>query len=727
MAEVAVQPVLATLGWVVSPIVTKLINRALTYLDKDEAREFQDLETALLLLPQSQLLIEAAEKSPHRCKLKGWLHKLKAVFYDAEDLLDKYEYNILKHEAQKGNLLCYNIKKKLIGKLKELKKFLAEAKDICDLLGIQPGNGSQHIVTTPIRPHTNITSFPTSKVIGREKDRNHIIDILCKPVDAEGSVAKCYSTLAIVGLGGMGKTTLAQYVYNNEEVEKNFDVRMWVCISRKLDVRRHTKEIIESAVNGECPLVGNLDTLQCKLRDMLTKSKKFLLMLDDVWFDESNSEMEWELEQLLAPLVSLQTGSKILVTSRRDCLPAVLDCKKYFYLKNLNDTDLSTIFKGYAFACAETSDPLLHKKLEEIADKISKNLRTPLVAKAVGSHLSRKKDITTWKAVSEKNSLRETTKALLWSYEKLDPRLQRCFLYCSLFPKGHLFDINELVHLWVAEGLVDCCNQNDRMEDIGRDYFNEMVSGSFFQPVSRIYVGTRYIMHDLFHDLAESLSKEDCFRLDDDDKVKKIPCTVRHLSVSVQSMILHKQSICNLGHLRTVICIDPLTDDGNDVFSEVVRKLKKLRVLYLSFYNSTNLPKSIAELKHLPYLNITKTLISEVPRSSCTLYHLHLLQLNNKVKSLPDGVCKLSKLRHFEAYVTIDSLIKEDLPQIPDIGKLTSLQHMDKFYVQKQKGYELRQLSDMNEFSGYLRVGNLENVTGKDGSLRGEAASENSS
>jgi Leucine-rich repeat (LRR) protein len=173
------------------------------------------------------------------------------------------------------------------------------------------------------------------------------------------------------------------------------------------------------------------------------------------------------------------------------------------------------------------------------------------------------------------------------------------------------------------------------MIDVGKDYLNEMVSGSFLQPFSFGYKKPGYIMHDLLHDLAESLSKEDCFRLED-DKVTEIPCTVRHLSVRVESMKRHKDSICKLHHLRTVICIDPLTDDVGDIFRQVIQNLKKLRVLYLYFYNSSKLPRSIGVLKHLRYLNLIKTSISELPGSVCALYHLQLLQLNHKVKSLPD-------------------------------------------------------------------------------------------
>ncbi|KAL6846292.1 hypothetical protein ACP4OV_023740 [Aristida adscensionis] len=724
---------LASLRWVASPVVKKLIAEASTYLGVDIARELHDLET--IVLPQFDMVIEAAEQSPHQDKVKAFLQRLKDAFYDAEDLLDEHEYILLERKAKGGsnavkatflkplraatsrarNLLGEN--RKMIDKMNELKAILAEARTFRELLGLSSVNtAGWPAMPKPVVPPAITTSQPTSKVFGRDKDRDRIVDILLSNKSSDEGSSVNHSGLAIVGVGGMGKSTLAQYVYNDKRIEAHFDVRMWVCISRKLDVHRHTQEIVEAATKAECPRVNNLDTLQYKLRERLQSSKRFLLVLDDVWFEESDNE-KWD--QVLAALVSQENGSKILVTSRQDKLPPALRCEAAaVHLEDMDDAEFLALFKHHAFFGAKVEDELKCKRLQEIADKIAQKLgQSPLAAKVVGSQLSMNKDVSAWRAALTANNLSEPRRALLWSYEKLDPRLQRCFLYCSLFPKGHKFKIDELVHLWVAEGFVDSSNLSKTMEDVGKDYLNEMASASFFQLISERYFGSWYIMHDLLHDLAESLSREDCYRLEDDTEAE-IPTRVRHLSVSVKSMKKYKETICKLRHLRTVICIDPLLDDVSDVFGQILQFLNKLRVLYLSCYNSRELPESVGKLKHLRYLNLIRTFISELPRSLGTLYHLQLLQLNDKVKSLPSTLCNLSKLRHVECYDDrIHRLYERVLPQIPNIGKLTSLQKLQYFSVKKEKGYELRQLRDMNELGGSLTVQNLENITGKDEAL----------
>uniref|UniRef100_K3XT19 NB-ARC domain-containing protein n=1 Tax=Setaria italica TaxID=4555 RepID=K3XT19_SETIT len=359
---------LAGSRWVASPIVNKLLADASTYLGVDMARKLHELETTVL--PQLDLLIETAEKSPHGDKLKAWLHQLKEAFYEAEDLLDEHEYNLVKRKVKSGeepareadaptiktsimkplraatsrarNLLPEN--RKLIRKLSELKATLAKAEDF--------RTSAAAIAIVP-----PATSLNPPKIL----------------------------RLAIVAHGGAGKSTLAQLVYNDKRTQEYFDARMWVCISGKLD----------------------------GVRDTLQKLERFLLVLDDVWFEGYSNEREWDL--LLEPLVSQKEGSKVLITSRRDTFPAALCCEEVVRLEDLKDAEFWALFKHHAFSGAEIGDQQLQVQLQVIGEKIAKRLgQSPLAAKVVGSHVTGKEEALE-AALHQKRHLEDLQ--LIWTEE----------------------------------------------------------------------------------------------------------------------------------------------------------------------------------------------------------------------------------------------------------------------------------------------------------------------
>ncbi|XP_072999215.1 disease resistance protein RGA2-like isoform X2 [Typha latifolia] len=479
--------------WVASPIIDSLLKEGFSYLGVDVSTKLQNLKTTIL--PQFQLLIKAAERSnKHKGELELWLRKLKDALYEAEDVMDLYRYQLLKEKvsdlnthpplkqfkkvAQKANskvCILSPQKIKLRRSLNKLEMIATEAKTFRELLGMQIEDTTPNLGTEG-QPNVT-TSLPPLEVYGRDKERDEIIDTYLLDQSEASKARKCYSVVSIVGIGGAGKTTLAQLVYNDKKVADHFDIKMWVCVSRKLNVCRHTREMIESSSINTCPLLENLDALQKKLIDMI-KSKKVLLVLDDVWCDKLVNEEEWE--KLLAPLAhNGKKGSKILVTTRSENLPVALHPQYSMQLRDLEENVIISLFMHHAFGGAKLIDMHLQNELEDIGRQIVQKLHgSPLAAKAVGGQLSKKLEPKFWRAALDRDNLRDTQQALIWSYQCLDAPLQRCFSYFSLFPKGTRYNAKEIVQLWIAEGFINSSNNSMTLEDIGMSYFDERSKAS---------------------------------------------------------------------------------------------------------------------------------------------------------------------------------------------------------------------------------------------------------
>ncbi|XP_010939921.2 disease resistance protein RGA2 [Elaeis guineensis] len=522
-------------------------------------------------------------------------------------------------------------------------------------------------------------------------------------------------------MGGLGKTTLAQVVFNHQEVTGHFERRIWAHVSHRLDEIRLLGDMIES-VAGFRPYLKTLDSLQSRLAQELN-NKRSLIVLDDVWDEQQRL---WQV--LFQPLNCGLRGSKVIMTTRNRSALSENVPTTQIILEPMSDKECWSIFRKIAFAGASPSDC---NPLEKIGKEIANKAQgMPLAAKALGDTarsfgLSNRRR---WSNLSETeiSQLREENgvnviSVLRLSYEQLDAPLKQCFAYCAVFPKGYVFDKTRLIKIWMALGFIKV-QGTERMEDIGSDYFEALLSRSFFQSSQR----GGFMMHDSMHDLAQSVSRDEYFSLKDRSSLP-FPRNVRHLSLSTVSPELLRY-LHRLPKLRSLIFLNPDESLSVHDLQKLFKMLRNLRVLDLSriakpsdsahgFWScifpshlcgicSNNFPDSICSLSHLRYLHIFAHNIVRLPESLSKLHNLQNLRLEDswKLHTLPNGVTNLINLRHLE----VDG--GDKVYEIAGIGKLTSLQKLKKFRISGETGREIGQLKDLNELQGKLSISGLENV-----------------
>ncbi|CBI35644.3 unnamed protein product, partial [Vitis vinifera] len=270
----------------------------------------------------------------------------------------------------------------------------------------------------------------------------------------------------------------------------------------------------------------------------------------------------------------------------------------------------------------------------------------------------------------------------------------------------------KLILLWMAEGLIhEAEEEKCQMEDLGADYFDELLSRCFFQPSSNSK--SQFIMHDLINDLAQDVATEICFNL---ENIRKASEMTRHLSfIRSEYDVFKKFEVLNKPEqLRTFVAL-PITVDNKmkcylstKVLHGLLPKLIQLRVLSLSGYEINELPNSIGDLKHLRYLNLSHTKLKWLPEAVSSLYNLQSLILCNCMEliKLPICIMNLTNLRHLDIS---GSIMLEEMP--PQVGSLVNLQTLSKFFLSKDNGSRIKELKNLLNLRGELAILGLENVS----------------
>ncbi|ESR45138.1 hypothetical protein CICLE_v10004042mg, partial [Citrus x clementina] len=651
-----------------------------------------------------------------------WLDQLRDASYDMEDVLEEWITETRKLQLDEGGdddddddndsafvtfltkvcsffpaaSNCFggfkqlSLRHHIAVKIREISKRLDEIATRKDRFNFVENVSNN--VRNPERVRT-ISLIDEGEVCGRVEEKNELLSkLLCESSEQQ----KGLHVISLVGLGGIGKTTLAQLAYNNDEVKRNFGKVIWVCVSYTFEEIRVAKAIIEG-LGVSASGLSEFESLMKQIQKYIT-GKKFFLVLDDVW---DGDYKKWD--PFFSCLKNGHHESKILITTRDRSVALQLGSIDIIPVKELGEGECWLLFKQIAFLRRSFEDC---EKLEPIGRKIACKCKgLPLAAKVIGNLLRSKSTVKEWQRIleSEMWKVEEIGQGilapLLLSYNDLpsNSMVKRCFSYCAVFPKDYNMKKRELISLWMAQGYLNA-DEDEEMEMIGEEYFNILATRSFFQEFEKYYDNDDIMsckMHDIVHDFAQFVSSKECLWLEingtKESVINSFGDKVRHLGLNFQGGTSFPMSIHGLNRLHTLLIYDqsPVNSSLNSsILRELFSKLACLKALVISQYNTLGLhpeterireiPENVGKLIHLKYLNLSELVIERLPETLCELYNLQKLDIRlcRNLRELPEGIGKLMNMRSLLNAET------RSLKYMPiGISKLTSLRTLEKFVV----------------------------------------------
>ncbi|KMZ58418.1 NB-ARC domain-containing disease resistance protein [Zostera marina] len=710
----------SVLGALLEVVFDKFSSEAIRRMGSMREIEDDIFKLRITLRKIKSMLVSAEE---HKVEdLKEWIDKVRDVTYMVEDFLDELELAHVQRDEESGTLrsLMPRFAHDLIdsSNIQDIQRKVDRVLHLAEYYDLKK---SENIVKKLEWRETS-SILDDEMVIGRDAVKTQMIQMLM----SESTKEESYDVIPIIGMGGVGKTTLAQFIYNNIDVEKHFQLRIWVCVSDDFDKKRLTREIIKSICNqsqGKSIKTkidnfndDNWDALQTKLKELLVKGGRFLLVLDDMWEEQAK---KWE--EFKKPFKFGQKGSRILVTTRKKIVVKMVS-EKEIKLEGLLDADLWTLFEKIAFEGSYSKSIIL----EEIGREITNKLKgSPLAAKTVGKLLNGDFDVAYWNEILESElwnlsqNESDIMPALLLSYQQLPECLKPCFAFFSLFPKDHIFNRDELIRMWSAHNWIKDEGKKSK-EDVGKKYLNALLGRCMIDThKKRHYQGTKdfYVMHDLIHDLTLFVSNNEYFCIKNEADLLHIPSSVRHLSVygskAIQFEPIHYQ---NLNNLRTLIFLSTDCKCDLDVLFD---RAKKLHLLKVRDILDTDVSDSIQQLIHLRYLDLDSNQIRSIPDSLCKLHFLQVLILKYcPLQKLPTGLNTIANLQYLK--LPHNQFFDSDIKSVGNLRLLQKLQ----FQVSNKSGHTIAELKNMNELRK-LYIRNLEIVCSKKNAMEGNLKEKN--